>query len=158
MARLPARVRGSAMSQGIRLTMASSEQQPKKLHHLIKAPENTEWSQKKKHSWDANKPATVYYTPEMLSDGKPTTAATVILRTKGCHWWWSSGCTFCGYFNDTRDDVTSDNLHAQWDFAKKKFDDFAEHGMVKVYTSGSLLEDREIPLDFQETVLRDCHE
>ena len=146
------------MTQGIRLTMASSEQQPKKLHHLIKAPENTEWSQKKKHSWDANKPATVYYTPEMLSDGKPTTAATVILRTKGCHWWWSSGCTFCGYFNDTRDDVTSDNLHAQWDFAKKKFDDFAEHGMVKVYTSGSLLEDREIPLDFQETVLRDCHE
>ena len=31
-------------------------------------------------------------------------------------------------------------------------------GMVKVYTSGSLLEDREIPVDFQETVLRDCKE
>ena len=30
--------------------------------------------------------------------------------------------------------------------------------MVKVYTSGSLLEDREIPVDFQETVLRDCFE
>ena len=29
--------------------------------------------------------------------------------------------------------------------------------MVKVYTSGSLLEDREIPVDFQETVLSDCH-
>jgi len=30
--------------------------------------------------------------------------------------------------------------------------------MVKVYTSGSLLEDREIPVAFQETVLRDCTE
>ena len=39
-----------------------------------------------------------------------------------------------------------------------KFDDFDSMGMVKVYTSGSLLEDREIPLDFQERVLRDCHE
>jgi radical SAM enzyme (TIGR01210 family) len=82
----------------------------------------------------------------------------VILRTKGCHWWWSSGCTFCGYFNDTRDDVTSADLHAQWDAAKVKFDQFAEQAMVKVYTSGSLLEDREIPVDFQETVLRDCAE
>ena len=27
--------------------------------------------------------------------------------------------------------------------------------MIKVYTSGSLLEDREIPVDFQETVLRE---
>ena len=30
--------------------------------------------------------------------------------------------------------------------------------MVKIYTSGSLLEDREIPVDFQETVLKDCYE
>ena len=45
-----------------------------------------------------------------MADGTQCTAITVILRTKGCHWWWSSGCTFCGYFNDTRDDVTSENL------------------------------------------------
>ena len=145
------------MTQGIRLTMADDELKTKRLHDLIKAPENTEWAQKKKHSWDADLPATVYYTPEMLSNGTLTTAVTVILRTKGCHWWWSSGCTFCGYFNDTRDDVTSENLHAQWNYAREKFDDFSEHGMVKVYTSGSLLEDREIPIDFQETVLKDCH-
>jgi radical SAM enzyme (TIGR01210 family) len=93
----------------------------------------------------------------MTADGEPCTAVTVILRTKGCHWWWSSGCTFCGYFNDTRDDVTSDDLHAQWNEAKKKYNDFEGHSMVKVYTSGSLLEDREIPVDFQETVLTDCH-
>ena len=93
----------------------------------------------------------------MTAGGEPCTAVTVILRTKGCHWWWSSGCTFCGYFNDTRDDVTSEDLHAQWNEAKKKYNDFEGHSMVKVYTSGSLLEDREIPVDFQETVLTDCH-
>jgi hypothetical protein len=94
----------------------------------------------------------------MTTDGQPCSAVTVILRTKGCHWWWSSGCTFCGYFNDTRDDVNSEDLHAQWQHAKKKFNNFEGQAMVKVYTSGSLLEDREIPVDFQETVLRDCFE
>jgi len=133
-------------------------ERPARIHDLVKAPANTPWAKEKQQSWDARELATTYYTPETLADGTPTSAVTVILRTKGCHWWWSSGCTFCGYFNDTRDDVTSEDLHAQWAQAKEKFSDFAEHGMVKVYTSGSLLEDREIPVDFQKTVLQECHE
>ena len=129
-----------------------------RIHDLVKAPANTPWAKAKQQSWDASEPATVYTTPEVLADGTPCSAVTVILRTKGCHWWWSSGCTFCGYFNDTRDDVTNEDLHAQWEAAKAKFDDFKDQAMVKVYTSGSLLEDREIPVAFQETVLRDCTE
>ena len=74
-----------------------------KIHHLVKAPENTPHSISRRESWDADKPAIVYKTPENLPDGTPCTAATVILRTKGCVWWWKSGCTFCGYFNDVRD-------------------------------------------------------
>jgi archaeosine synthase beta-subunit len=141
------------------LTMVSrSESKSLKIHDLVKAPANAPWAQERKNSWDARYPATVYYTPETLADGTPTTALTVILRTKGCHWWWSSGCTFCGYFNDTRDDVTSEDLHSQWEFSLAKFDDLDTMGMIKVYTSGSLLEDREIPVDFQERVLKDCHE
>ncbi|MAN06631.1 MAG: TIGR01210 family radical SAM protein [Euryarchaeota archaeon] len=135
-----------------------SDVKPKKIHDLIKAPANLPWALEKKQSWDANDLATVYHTPETLSDGTPTQAVTVILRTKGCHWWWSSGCTFCGYFNDTRDDVTAENLFSQWDKAKAKYHNFKDMGMVKVYTSGSLLEDREIPLEFQQRVLEDCHD
>ena len=146
------------MSSGKLTMVGDADKKPAKIHDLVKAPANTPWAQERKHSWDARDPATVYYTPETLADGTPTTALTVILRTKGCHWWWSSGCTFCGYFNDTRDDVTSEDLHSQWEKSLAKFDDFDKMGMVKVYTSGSLLEDREIPLDFQERVLRDCHE
>ena len=146
------------MANGKLTMVGESDKRPARIHDLVKAPANTPWAQERKYSWDAKDPATVYYTPETLADGTPTTALTVILRTKGCHWWWSSGCTFCGYFNDTRDDVTSEDLHSQWEKSLAKFDDFESMGMVKVYTSGSLLEDREIPLDFQERVLRDCHE
>ena len=138
------------------LTLVGDGAKGSRIHDLVKAPANTPWAKAKQQSWDASEPATVYYTPETLADGTPCSAVTVILRTKGCHWWWSSGCTFCGYFNDTRDDVTNEDLHAQWAYAKSKFDDFKDHAMVKVYTSGSLLEDREIPVEFQETVLRDC--
>nr|MCS5525908.1 archaeosine biosynthesis radical SAM protein RaSEA [Candidatus Poseidoniaceae archaeon] len=145
------------MADGLTM-VGSADKRPAKIHDLVKAPANTPWAIEKQQSWDAKDPATVYYTPETLADGTPTTALTVILRTKGCHWWWSSGCTFCGYFNDTRDDVTSADLHAQWEKSLARFDDFETMGMVKVYTSGSLLEDREIPVDFQERVLRDCHE
>ena len=67
-----------------------------KVHHLIKAPENTPESVSFRESWDASKPVTVYKTPENLPDGTPCIAATVILRSKGCAWWWKSGCTFCG--------------------------------------------------------------
>ena len=144
---------------GRSLTMIPGDgERPARIHDLVKAPANTPWAKEKQQSWDARELATSYYTPETLADGTPTTAVTVIMRTKGCHWWWSSGCTFCGYFNDTRDDVTSEDLHAQWEQAKKKFSNFAEYGMIKVYTSGSLLEDREIPVDFQKTVLQECHD
>ena len=129
-----------------------------KVHHLVKAPENTASSVSFRESWDADEPATVYVTPERLPDGEECQAATVIFRTKGCVWWWKSGCTFCGYFNDVRDDVTSDNLHAQWEYAKRKTNDFEGCSMVKVYTSGTFFEDRENPLDWQETILTETHE
>jgi len=129
-----------------------------KVHHLVKAPENTASSIRIRESWDASEPAVVYTTPEVLPDGTPTTAATVILRTRGCVWWWKSGCTFCGYFNDVRDDVTNDNLHAQWEEAKRQTNDFEDCGMVKVYTSGTFFEDCENPPEWQETVLRETHD
>ena len=128
-----------------------------KIHHLIKAPENTPESVSFRESWDANRPVTVYKTPENLPDGTPCTAATVILRSKGCAWWWKSGCTFCGYFNDVRDDVTAEEMFSQWEFAKKSTNQFEGCKMVKVYTSGTFFEDRENPPEWQETVLRETY-
>ena len=137
------------MSSGKGLTMLGDDAKGLKIHDLVKALP-TRLGQR-----SANNPGMLpiqqrLFTPEMTTDGQPCSAVTVILRTKGCHWWWSSGCTFCGYFNDTRDDVNSDDLHAQWQHAKEKFNNFEGQAMVKVYTSGSLLEDREIPVDFKK--------
>ncbi|HJO84555.1 MAG TPA: hypothetical protein QF671_03175, partial [Candidatus Thalassarchaeaceae archaeon] len=82
--------------------LLGGDSKPTKIHHLIKALENTPESKSYRESWDASKPVSVFKTPETLPDGTPCTAVTVILRTKGCAWWWKSGCTFCGYFNDVR--------------------------------------------------------
>lgn len=110
------------MNKPVSLTLLGESNKGVRIHDLIKAPANTPWAKERQQSWDAGQPATVYYTPETTADGTPCSAVTVILRTKGCHWWWSSGCTFCGYFNDTRDDVTNEDLHSQWQFAKQKLD------------------------------------
>lgn len=129
-----------------------------KIHHLIKAPENTSESISFRESWDASRPVTVYKTPENLPDGTPCTAATVILRTKGCAWWWKSGCTFCGYFNDVRDDVSADDMFSQWEFAKESTNNFEGCEMIKVYTSGTFFEDRENPPEWQDKVLSETKE
>ena len=126
-----------------------------KIHHLVKAPENTPESISFRESWDASRPVTVYKTPENLPDGTPCTAATVILRSKGCAWWWKSGCTFCGYFNDVRDDVSAKDMFSQWEYAKKSTNNFEGCQMVKVYTSGTFFEDRENPPEWQEAVLKE---
>ena len=129
-----------------------------KIHHLVKAPENTPGSIRKRESWDADELATVYTTPECLPDGTVCQATTVIFRTRGCVWWWNSGCTFCGYFNDVRDDVTYDNLMAQWQSAKDQTNDFEGSEVIKVYTSGTFFEDRENPPEWQEAILRETNE
>ena len=138
--------------------MLGDGSQAVKVHHLVKAPENSADSVRIRESWDATEPATVYKTPEILPDGTPCTAATVIFRTRGCVWWWKSGCTFCGYFNDVRDDVTADDLFAQWEESKRRLDDFEGCSMVKVYTSGTFFEDRENPPEWQEAILKETHE
>ena len=135
-----------------------NDSKPVKIHHLIKAPENTPESISFRESWDATKPVTVYKTPEVLPDGTICNAATVILRTKGCAWWWKSGCTFCGYFNDVRDDVSESDMFMQWEDAKEKTNGFEDCKMVKIYTSGTFFEDRENPISWQELVLRETSE
>jgi len=138
--------------------LLGGDSKPTKIYHLIKALENTPESKSYRESWDASKPVSVFKTPETLPDGTPCTAVTVILRTKGCAWWWKSGCTFCGYFNDVRDDITSDDMYSQWEEAKRRTNDFEGCEMAKVYTSGTFFEDRENPPEWQETVLRETFE
>jgi radical SAM enzyme (TIGR01210 family) len=77
--------------------------------------------------------------------GQRTKALVAILRTRGCWWARGKGCSMCGYNVESLDDITVDDLRHQLDKVMAKYDG---ERLVKIYTSGSLLDEREIPLDF----------
>lgn len=78
-------------------------------------------------------------------------AFVIIFRTKGCSWAHNSGCTMCGYFNDSLWQKTSaDDLLKQFDTAMKNY---SNQKIVKIFTSGSFLDEKEIPLSVRKKIL-----
>ena len=69
-------------------------------------------------------------------------AFVLILRTRGCYWADVKGCSMCGYSKDTLGrSATPDELAEQLSRALVRYRD---EPYVKVYTSGSFLDDREV--------------
>jgi radical SAM enzyme (TIGR01210 family) len=69
-------------------------------------------------------------------------AFVLILRTRGCYWADVKGCTMCGYSKDTLGrSATPEELAEQLSRALARYHD---EPYVKVYTSGSFLDDREV--------------
>ena len=69
-------------------------------------------------------------------------AFVLILRTRGCYWADVKGCSMCGYSKDTLGRSASPaELAEQLERALARYRD---EPYVKVYTSGSFLDDREV--------------
>jgi radical SAM enzyme (TIGR01210 family) len=69
-------------------------------------------------------------------------AFVLILRTRGCYWADLKGCSMCGYAKDTLGrSATPEELAEQLRRALARYRD---EPYVKVYTSGSFLDDREV--------------
>jgi hypothetical protein len=69
-------------------------------------------------------------------------AFVLILKTRGCYWADVKGCSMCGYSKDTLGrSATPDELAEQLARAVARYH---EEPYVKVYTSGSFLDDREV--------------
>ena len=102
---------------------------------------------KKRH--DA--PASVWSEEELL-DGKRVRCLTIILSTPGCAWWrGSGGCIMCGYNEKASDrSITGENILSQFEAAWKSFDN---QSIVKVYTSGSFIDESEVPSNVREEIL-----
>jgi radical SAM enzyme (TIGR01210 family) len=84
-------------------------------------------------------------------DGTIVDAYVIILRTRGCAWALSSGCTMCGYFNDSiLSDVSEEDLSAQFENAMQNY---KGEKIVKLFTSGSFLDPSEIPVSVQQKIL-----
>jgi archaeosine synthase beta-subunit len=74
--------------------------------------------------------------------GERVRAFVVILKTRGCFWADVKGCSMCGYSRDTLGrSATPEELAHQIDESLR---DYREEPYVKVYTSGSFLDDREV--------------
>ena len=81
------------------------------------------------------------WTEKDLLDGKVVDAWVIIFRTRGCYWAHASGCSMCGYVNDTAVDVSEADLRHQLDSVLSRHRD---QPMVKVYTSGNFFDDHEL--------------
>src|ERR1700730_17987520 len=74
--------------------------------------------------------------------GERVGAFVLILKSRGCYWADVKGCSMCGYAKDTLGrSATSEELASQLKNALAR-----SHGelYVKVYTSGSFLDAREV--------------
>ncbi len=101
------------------------------------------------HSGDPATPIAVWKGRDLLRPGEPVDSLTVILRTVGCSW---GKCLMCGFFNMTSPGlVASDALVEQYEKAMAGCPDGA---VIKLYTSGSFYDPKEVPPDAQREILR----
>ncbi len=92
---------------------------------------------------------TAVWTGKDLLDGKPITALTVIFQTSGCRW---NNCTMCGYVYDSAQKPPShDDLMKQFGNALSRCKD--EEFILKIFTSGSFLDDSEIDAETRKEML-----
>ncbi len=78
-------------------------------------------------------------------------AFVIILRTRGCSWALSSGCTMCGYFNDSMfATISEEDLRAQFEISLQNY---KNEKIVKLFTSGSFLDPSEVPAPVQHHIL-----
>jgi len=84
---------------------------------------------------------------------KTVDAFVIIFRTRGCSWALSSGCSMCGYFNDSLwKKVTGEDLLKQFNTAMQKYNN---EPFVKIFNSGSFFDEKEIPKKIQTQILTD---
>ncbi|MDR0309921.1 MAG: archaeosine biosynthesis radical SAM protein RaSEA [Candidatus Methanoplasma sp.] len=88
---------------------------------------------------------------DMIS-GRVSDAMVVIMRTNGCCWAKTGGCTMCGYRQASLTRVAADDLDKQIDEALSKY---KGEPFVKIYTSGSFLDEDEIPPVIRERMFRE---
>ena len=90
---------------------------------------------------DPTRPVRCWPEKDVLA-GKIVDAFVIIFRTRGCSWALNSGCTMCGYFNDSMwEKISDENLLKQFDAVMKRY---SGEKFVKIFTSGSFLDDTEI--------------
>ncbi|MEF8773496.1 MAG: archaeosine biosynthesis radical SAM protein RaSEA [Halobacteriales archaeon] len=110
---------------------------------------------------DPHEPTRVWVDEDNTPDGV-VDSLTIILNTGGCRWARAGGCTMCGYVAESVEGgtVPHDALMDQVDAAlAHERDHYAGEGaetetaeQVKIYTSGSFLDEREVPAETRAAI------
>ena len=104
---------------------------------------------------DTTIPVTCWSEKDLLND-KVVDAFVIIFKTRGCSWALESGCSMCGYFNDSVwSDVSDEEILQQFESALKRYNG---EKFVKIFTSGSFLDDKEIKSSVREKILKKLYE
>ncbi len=85
------------------------------------------------------------------------TSLVVILATRGCNWALSNGggCSMCGYIYDAPITIPdSSSLIKQFDSAYEASISVKAPLAIKIFTSGSFFDEREIPKAARESILK----
>ncbi len=99
-------------------------------------------------SYDPHEPTRVWIDEDRTPDGVRD-SLTIVLNTGGCRWARAGGCTMCGYVAESVDGGTVpheallDQLDAVLAHEREYHDGTCD--LVKIYTSGSFLDEREVP-------------
>lgn len=90
------------------------------------------------------------YTEKEFFEGKTREERVLILRTRGCSWSYHSGCSMCGYWDDTNPDIGREELSRQVDAFLKEF---PRGDVLKIFTSGSFFDPVEVDGSIQLPVI-----
>ena len=97
-----------------------------------------------------------YWSEKDVFQKKIVDSFVIIFKTRGCSWALKSGCTMCGYFNDSlRRNVSMSDLMKQLD---KAMSEYSNQKIIKIYTSGSFLDEKEIKPLARQNMLKKLFE
>jgi len=100
---------------------------------------------------DPAKPVRCWSEKDVLNNDDVVDAFVIIFRTRGCSWALNSGCSMCGYFNDSMwKTVTDTDLLKQFDTMMESYSD---QKFVKIFNSGSFLDDNEVKPGVRNKIL-----
>ncbi len=109
---------------------------------------------KEKH-YDPHEPTRVWIDEDNTPDGVYQ-SLTIILNTGGCRWARAGGCTMCGYVAESVEGGTvehealMDQIQVCLDHEARAADE--PGGLIKIYTSGSFLDEREVPAETRRAI------
>jgi len=111
-------------------------------------------------TYDPTEPTRVWLDEDNTPDGVYD-SLTIILNTGGCRWARAGGCTMCGYVAESVEggSVAHEDLLTQiercLEHEREHSEDISDGdvaGQIKIYTSGSFLDEREIPAETREAI------